>query len=67
MVKYAPRQPCRTASQASDALEPCQATTVYREGLDDDSSLFYEGSPRGLVDTGKAWWVQAEALELPLP
>jgi mannobiose 2-epimerase len=38
------------------------ARAVYREGLDDDGSLFYEGSPQGLVDTGKAWWVQAEAM-----
>jgi mannobiose 2-epimerase len=38
------------------------ARAVYREGLDDDGSLFYEGSPQGLVDTGKAWWVQAEAI-----
>ncbi len=38
------------------------AAAVYREGLDADGSLFYEGSPRGLVDTGKAWWVQAEAV-----
>ncbi len=38
------------------------AASVYREGLDADGSLFYEGSPRGLVDTGKAWWVQAEAV-----
>ena len=38
------------------------AASVYRKGLDDDGSLFYEGSPRGLVDTGKAWWAQAEAV-----
>lgn len=38
------------------------ATAVYREGLDEDGSLFYEGSPQGLVDTGKAWWAQAEAV-----
>jgi cellobiose epimerase len=38
------------------------ATAVYREGLDDDGSLFYESSPQGLVDTGKAWWAQTEAV-----
>ncbi|MBE2202382.1 MAG: AGE family epimerase/isomerase [Anaerolinea sp.] len=38
------------------------ATAVYQEALDDDGSLFYEGSPQGLVDMGKAWWVQAEAV-----
>jgi mannobiose 2-epimerase len=38
------------------------ATAVYREGLDGDGSLFYEGGPQGLVDAGKAWWVQAEAV-----
>jgi mannobiose 2-epimerase len=35
------------------------AAAVYREGLDDDGSLRSEG---GAVDTGKAWWVQAEAV-----
>ena len=38
------------------------AEAVYREGLDGDGSLFYESSPRGLVDTNKAWWTQAEAM-----
>jgi mannobiose 2-epimerase len=38
------------------------ASTVYQEGLDDDGSLFYEASPGGLVDTGKEWWAQAEAM-----
>lgn len=38
------------------------AEAVYREGLDDDGSVFYEGGPQGLVDAGKAWWVQAEAV-----
>ena len=35
---------------------------VCRDGLDDDGSVFYEGGPQGLVDTGKSWWVQAEAM-----
>jgi mannobiose 2-epimerase len=38
------------------------ATAVYEDGLDNDGSLFYEGGPQGLVDTSKAWWVQAEAV-----
>jgi len=38
------------------------AEAVYREGIDDDGSVFYEGGPRGLVDTSKSWWVQAEAV-----
>jgi mannobiose 2-epimerase len=38
------------------------ATAVYREGLDDDGSVFYEAGPLGLVDAGKSWWVQAEAM-----
>jgi mannobiose 2-epimerase len=38
------------------------AAAVYRDGLDDDGSLFYESSPDGLVDAGKAWWAQAEAV-----
>lgn len=38
------------------------AAAVLREGTDNDGSLFYEGGPQGLVDDGKAWWVQAEAV-----
>jgi mannobiose 2-epimerase len=38
------------------------AAAVYREGIDADGGLFYEGGPRGLVDTHKSWWVQAEAM-----
>lgn len=38
------------------------ATAVYQEGLDEDGSLFHEASPEGLVDPGKEWWTQAEAM-----
>ncbi len=38
------------------------ASAVHQEGLDDDGSLFHEASPEGLVDPGKEWWTQAEAV-----
>lgn len=39
------------------------AAAVYREGIDDDGSLFWEASLQGNVDTTtKAWWPQAEAV-----
>jgi cellobiose epimerase len=38
------------------------ADAVYRTGLDDDGSMFYEGGPQGVLDTDKDWWVQAEAM-----
>jgi mannobiose 2-epimerase len=38
------------------------AAAVLQEGLDDDGSLFYESGPQGLVDSGKIWWAQAEAV-----
>lgn len=36
-----------------------QAT--IREGLDDDGSIFNEGNAKGLTDSNKDWWPQAEA------
>lgn len=38
------------------------AEAVFREALEKDGSLVYEGSPHGLVNAGKAWWVQAEGM-----
>jgi cellobiose epimerase len=38
------------------------ATAVYQDGLEQDGSLPYEAGPQGLVDGGKSWWVQAEAM-----
>ena len=44
----------RTAVEIADA--------VYRDGLEPDGSIPYEGGPEGLVRDVKAWWVQAEAV-----
>ncbi|MDE2492290.1 MAG: AGE family epimerase/isomerase [Alphaproteobacteria bacterium] len=39
------------------------AKAVYEQGLDRDGSLFYEADGAGtLVDAGKHWWAQAEAV-----
>jgi mannobiose 2-epimerase len=38
------------------------AEAVYKEGLDKDGSLFHERGPQGLMNTGKEWWTQAEAV-----
>ena len=38
------------------------ADAVYREAVEADGSIPYEGGPHGLVNDTKAWWVQAEAV-----
>jgi mannobiose 2-epimerase len=38
------------------------AEAVYRQGVDGDGGLLYEGGPQGVVDDQKSWWVQAEAM-----
>ena len=38
------------------------AKAVYMDGLEEDGSIPYESGPQGLVDPGKSWWVQAEAM-----
>jgi cellobiose epimerase len=38
------------------------ASSVLKDGMEPDGSLPYEGSPHGLVDSEKSWWVQAEAV-----
>ncbi len=38
------------------------AATVLRDGVDADGSLFSETSADGVLDRGKDWWPQAEAI-----
>jgi len=38
------------------------AETVFREGVDADGSLFTEVSEDGVLERGKDWWPQAEAV-----
>jgi len=38
------------------------AESVYNLGRDQDGSIFYEGSPNGIADSDKHWWVQAEGM-----
>lgn len=38
------------------------ADAVRVEGIDADGGLFQEAGPRGIIDTDKHWWPQAEAV-----
>ncbi len=38
------------------------AEAVYEKGLDNKSSMYYEGGPAGVTNKEKHWWVQAEAV-----
>ena len=38
------------------------ANVTNAEGLDQDGGVFNEGNPRGLTNTNKEWWEQAEAV-----
>jgi len=42
------------------AVEMAQA--VLDQGIDPDGGLLYEADPSGIIDTGKEWWPQAEAV-----
>jgi cellobiose epimerase len=44
------------------ALALRMAEAVFREGLDADGGLFYEGRAGRIIDRGKEWWPQAEAV-----
>ena len=45
-----------------DALALRMAEVVLNEGLDADGGLFYEGRGGRIIDRGKEWWPQAEAV-----
>jgi mannobiose 2-epimerase len=38
------------------------ASAVYREGLDQEGGLVYEGRDGKVIDTSREWWPQAEAM-----
>lgn len=38
------------------------AEAVYKNGLDDKKSMFYESGPSDITNSEKHWWVQAEAV-----
>ncbi|GAB6099199.1 cellobiose 2-epimerase [Halanaerocella petrolearia] len=38
------------------------AEVTYEQGIDQDGGVFYEGNNRGVIDTDKHWWPQAEAV-----
>ena len=42
------------------AVEMAQA--VLDQGVDPDGGLLYEADPSGIIDPGKEWWPQAEAV-----
>jgi mannobiose 2-epimerase len=42
------------------ALRIAEAT--LNEGVDDDGGVYNQGGPKGLTDTNKEWWPQAEAV-----
>ncbi|MBE0636072.1 AGE family epimerase/isomerase, partial [Candidatus Bipolaricaulota bacterium] len=61
-------QEAAEASGDPDQLEQAKrlavllATAVMRDGLDGNGSLFSESTPQGMLDDGKDWWPQAEAV-----
>ncbi len=48
------------AEARQEALQMAQA--VLDQAIDPDGGLLYEADPSGIIDTGKEWWPQAEAV-----
>ncbi len=48
------------AEVRQEAVQMAQA--VLDQGVDPDGGLLYEADPSGIIDTGKEWWPQAEAV-----
>lgn len=48
------------ATVRREAVEMAQA--VLDQAVDPDGGLLYEAGPSGIIDTGKEWWPQAEAV-----
>jgi cellobiose epimerase len=48
------------AEVRQEAVQMAQA--VLDQGVDPDGGLLYEADPSGIIDPGKEWWPQAEAV-----
>lgn len=48
------------AEARQEAVQMAQA--VLDQAVDPDGGLLYEADPSGIIDTGKEWWPQAEAV-----
>jgi mannobiose 2-epimerase len=52
----------REVKQRVEEISLQIADAVRVEGIDADGGLFQEAGPRGIIDTDKHWWPQAEAV-----
>jgi mannobiose 2-epimerase len=53
-------EPALTAQIHRLAVQIAEVTLA--EGLDADGAVFNQGAPKGITDTNKEWWPQAEAV-----
>lgn len=52
----------RALSERVKPVALAMARAVLSHAVDDDGSLFYEGTAAGVTNDDKHWWVQAEAV-----